>query len=129
MKIDRYFRLSEIPGTGVHCSLQGLFVGQIRLLEQTSIQGGRLEWRARPSNEIERDLRESYGLPLELTCKLSGLTEVGRALDRGDLVRAQITTLLLQFPDPPSEAKKARGFDEVVDLAKRLQASDLLERD
>ena len=80
MKFDRFFRLSNIPGAGVHCSPQGLFVGQTQLLERVRVEDGRLEWRVRPANELRRGLSKSYAIPIELKTKMSGLAAVARAL-------------------------------------------------
>jgi hypothetical protein len=113
----------------VHCSLQGLFVGQTPLLERVRVQNGRVGWRPRADREITHELGESYGMPIELASKMSGVAAVARALDREDLVHAKIATLLLRFPDPPSAAELQTSFDDIVELAKTLRASELLSRD
>ena len=50
-------------------------------------------------------------------------------VDRGNLAQAQISTLLLEFPDPPNVIEGNPSIDEIVGLAKRLHASDLLIRE
>jgi hypothetical protein len=128
MKFERFFRLSDTPGTGVHCSLQGLFVGQTPLLERNRVQNGNPKWRPRADREITRELGKSYGIPIELASKMSGVAAVARALDREDLVHAQIATLLLRLPDPPKATESRTGFANIVELAKALHTSDLLSR-
>jgi hypothetical protein len=127
--LDRFFRLSDVPGLGVRCSPEGLFVGQTQLLERVCIQNGRLEWRVRPAGAIERDLGKNYGMPIEVSAKMSGIAAVARALDDEDIVQAQITALLLEFPDPPEAIESNSDPFNIVDLAKRLHASNLLNRD
>jgi hypothetical protein len=46
-----------------------------------------------------------YGLPVEFGSKIDGLTAVARALSRGDFMYAQIATLHLEIPDPPTMKK------------------------
>jgi hypothetical protein len=80
-------------------------------------------------SDINRDLSECYGLPIEFTPKIGGLAAVSRALNRGDLLHAQIATLHLQIPDPPSLTKSLQNAEEIIDLARQLQASGLLKAD
>lgn len=61
--------------------------------------------------------------------KNGGLAAVSRALNRGDLLHAQIATLHLQIPDPPPPTKSPQNAQEIVDLARQLQASGLLKED
>ncbi|MGD0763157.1 MAG: AHH domain-containing protein [Roseiarcus sp.] len=119
----RFFRLSE---GGVQCGEDGLFVGSTPLLLRSSRPSGGDSWVVRPSDELERDLGASYGLPIDVAAKHGGLTGVARALERGDLALAKIAAVLLQFPDPPSLAKGAppRGS---VELAAQLFESGLLK--
>jgi len=129
MKFERFFRLSDSPGAGVHCSLQGLFVGEIQLLERTRMQNGHSVWRVRLDREIASELGKSYGIPVGLASKMSGIAAVARALERGDLVHAQIATLLLEFPDPPNVTESRSELSDIVELAKALRASELLSRE
>jgi hypothetical protein len=57
------------------------------------------------------------------------LAAVARALDRGDIVLAQIATLQLQIPDPPTLTKLASSTDDIMDLIRRLQRSGMLKAD
>ncbi len=119
----RFFRLSD---GGVQCGEDGLFVGTTPMLLRTPRPGGGDSWAARPSDELERDLSASYGLPIEIAAKRDGLTAVARALERGEMALAKIAALLLRFPDPPALAKgaPARGS---VELAAQLFESGLLK--
>ena len=126
-QIGQRFGLSHNRGDGIFCSEDGLFVGDVPLLKQS----GRASdlWQLRPISDLNRDLSRRYGLPIELDGKIGGLTAVARALNRGDLVHAQIAALHLRIPDPPSLAKSRRTTSEIMDLAYRLRASGLLKAD
>jgi hypothetical protein len=126
----RRFSLSNMPGAGISCGHDGLFVGAVPLLERRHGEGlsGCEEWQARHLPEINQDLSEHYGLPIEFGRKLGGLQAVARALSRGDLLHAQIVTLHLEIPDPPALGK-SQGSNEIVDLARQLHASGLLKED
>jgi hypothetical protein len=87
------------------------------------------KWRARPLDEINRELSMCYGVPVDFGAKVERLAAIARALDRGDLLHAHIATLHLQIPDPPLLAKGPRSAAELVALAKDLHASGMLERD
>ena len=79
-------------------------------------------------DELNRDLSNRYGVPVQFDAKLEALAAIARALDRGDLLHAHIATLHLQIPDPPPFAKATRSASELVALAKQLHASGLLKR-
>lgn len=130
MQFERYFRLADrAGGSGVCCNNQGLFIGETALLERADASDDRADWRPRPLADLNRDLARAYGLPVEFGAKIGGLATVARALGRGDLAYAQIATLLLQIPDPPSLTKSDPTSPESLDLARNLQASGLLNRD
>ncbi len=63
-------------------------------------RSGSGEWRPRPGEEIERALTEIYGVGIYAQRKTSGLAVVAEALNRGEVARAQVATLLLKLPDP-----------------------------
>jgi hypothetical protein len=103
-----------------------VFVGSVTLLERSRSQSEADQWQPRPVPDLNRDLSECYGLPIEFTPKTGGLAAVSRALNRGDLLHAQIATLHLQIPDPPPLTKSPQNAQEIVDLARQLRASGLL---
>jgi hypothetical protein len=127
--IGRSFALSNEPGPGVFCGEKGVFVGAVPLLEQAHDARGPDQWQPRPVSDLNRDLSRCYGLPVEFNRKIEGLAAVARALGRGDLLHAQIATLHLQIPNPPGLTKSAQTHGEIIDLARRLQASGLLKAD
>jgi hypothetical protein len=58
---------------------------------------------------------------------MSGLAAICRALNRGDLIHAQIATLHLQIPDPPRMEKSGPVGSSTSDLDHVLRASGLLK--
>jgi hypothetical protein len=126
-QLGRRFGLSNELGSGVWCGEGGVFVGAVPLLEQGYGRSGPDRWQPRPVFELNRDLSECYGLPIEFAPKISGLTSISRALNRGDILHAQISTLHLQIPDPPPLVKSRQTAGETIDLARQLQASGLLK--
>jgi hypothetical protein len=126
-QLGRRFGLSDIPGSGIFCGENGAFVADVPLLEQCHGPNGPKQWLPRPVNDLNGDLSQRYGLPVEINAKIAGLMSIARALDRGDLFHARIATLHLQIPDPPPLTKSAKTRSEIVDLARRLQCSGLLK--
>lgn len=122
------FRLSSRGGGGVFCDENGAFVGAVPLLARTR-SDGKEEWRARDCDDLSTEMSAQYGLPIGLSSKRGGLDVVARALGEGDLVRAQVATLLLGIPDPPSVSKGAPSRQEMIRLACDLHRSGLLKAD
>jgi hypothetical protein len=128
-QIGQRFGLSDKPGSGVSCSENGLFVGEVPILELTIGTNGSAQWQPRRMSDVNCDLSKRYGLPVELNAKTGELTAIARALGRGDLLCAQITTLHLRIPDPPPPTRSTQTASEIIDLARHLQASSLLKAD
>src|ERR1700744_4966510 len=98
------FRLTSRGKGGVFCDEGGAFVGAIPLLVRTR-GNGRVEWRPRDCDALSQEMSAQYGLPIDISLKKGGLTVIAKALNEGDLVRAQIATVLLGVPDPPYLSK------------------------
>jgi len=111
---------------GVQCGERGLFVGSTPMLWRSRGRDKRETWFVRQNDELDRELSEAYGLPIDVAAKREALANIARALTQGDLALAQIAALLLRFPDPPSLSKgtPARGSSE---LAERLIHGGLLK--
>lgn len=127
--IGRYFTLSDAPGGSVTCGTGGVFVGEVSLLQRSCPRSGFQQWEPRPVRDLNRDLSMRYGLPIDINIKTGGLIAIAGALNRGDLLHAQITTLHLQIPNPPPLTKSAHTTGDIVALARQLQASGLLKAD
>jgi hypothetical protein len=69
----RRFGLSEQRGHGVSCDQTALFVGAVPLLEPCRNCAGFQKWRPRPMDELNRDLSNRYGVPVQLDAKLEAL--------------------------------------------------------
>ena len=126
----RWFRLLPEPKPGgVSCGTDGLFVGAVPLLERISAWNGADEWQPRSGDELDRDLSALFDLPISCSRKAAGIAAVARALNKGDLVLAQITALHLQIPDLPPLAKATQTIADLVDLAVQLDKCGLLKAD
>lgn len=110
-------------GAGVICSKEGLLVGGVPLLEKRGAT-----WTPRQLDELNRDLSALYGLPVDCAGKRAGLIATSRALNEGEVAKAQIVTLHLRLPYPPHLAKGARlKAAEIALIARELQQSGLLK--
>ena len=63
-----------------------------------------------------------------MTSKMSGLNTISRALNDGDVARAQIATVLLGIPDPRSVPNGATEHNKLIKLIGELAWSGLLKR-
>ena len=70
-----------------------------------------------------------FGLPVDMSSKRGGLTVIAKALNEGDVVRAQIATVLLGVPNHPYLSKGAPSRQEMIKLASDLRRSGLLKAD
>jgi hypothetical protein len=122
-------RVFALRPEGVRCGADGLFVGSVPLLRRARDSYGREHWFVRPTTELDDELTERYGLPVDVTTKAGGMATVAKALDRGDLALAGIAAVLLQFPDPPPLEKSAPAAEDWARLAVELACSSLLKGD
>lgn len=129
VRIEQRFRLASEPNVGVRCDEGGFSVGGVPLFLQASLSNGDRAWRPLSAAEINEALGGVYGLPVDVAGKVVGLAGVARALDCGDVARAQILALHLRFPDPPDLSKAADNPRLVSELAGQLNASGLLKAD
>lgn len=128
--LNNWFRLSaKRTGSGIFCSSDGLFVGDVPLLERVRQKNGAEEWQPRRTADSNTDLDKLFGLPIECAGKIAGIAAVARALNRGDIALAQMAALHLQIPDPPLLTKSPHSPKEIVELALRLNASGMLKAD
>ena len=106
LSFARTFRLR--PGA-IECDTDGLRVGGVALLARDA-KGA---WARRDGGEINRELSERYGLPLDCERKGGALDAVAAALTNGGRARAQVGALLLLFPDPPTPSGvRADGLEK-----------------
>lgn len=125
----REFRLSS-PGTGrgVSCDENGAFLDAIPLLKRTQTSDGAF-WVARDCGEISEALGSYYDLPIDVSSKSAGLHAVARALNAGDIARAQILAVHLEFPDSPALLKSDASRDEIIGFIRELYLSRLIKQD
>jgi hypothetical protein len=125
--VDREFRLSPAgSGRGISCDANGAFIGTIPLLQRTDVNG-RHCWEPRDRERLSEQIGSQFGVPVDLTLKMNGLSTISRALNKGDIARAQIATVLLGIPDPPEVSKGECSRDETIKLIRNLYLSDLIK--
>src|SRR5580658_9066553 len=100
-------------GRGLSCDANGAFVGDIPLLKRSLIDR-RERWEPRDCAELSKAIGANFGLPIEMSSKMGGVRAISNALNDGDVARAQIATVLLGIPGPPSLAKTARSRSEMI---------------
>ena len=122
------YHLSPPGSGGVFCGEDGAFVGAIPLLARTR-RSGKDEWRPRDCDDLSQEMSAQYGLPVDMSSKRGGLRVIAKALNEGDVVRAQIAAVLLGVPDPPSLSKGAPSRKGMIKLASDLRWSGLLKAD
>jgi hypothetical protein len=96
--------LMSTPQPGVTCNAQGAYVGSVPLLQRQRDASGQESWVPRPIPELNADLKEHYGLPVDLSGKANGLAYIAGALNRGDVFRAQIAMQQMKLPSAPAPA-------------------------
>ena len=89
----REFRLSP-PGKreGVSCDEDGAFVGAIPLLKR-SAANGKDYWQPIDAEQLSAEFSSEFGLPVDMSRKMGGLKTIAKALNTGDVARAQIATV------------------------------------
>jgi hypothetical protein len=122
------FRLSPLGKGGISCDQGGAFVGAVPMLVRTH-KHGRDEWRPRDCDVLSKEMSAQYGLPVDMSSKTGGLRAIANAFNDGDMARAQVATLLLRIPNPPSLSKGAPSREELIKLAGELHWSGLLKAD
>lgn len=93
----RTFALSEC-GCGVSCDANGASIESVPLLKRTHTRGTFI-WLARDADAVSKELSAHFGLPIDVSLKTSALNAIARALNDGNIARAQLVTLHMQFPD------------------------------
>ncbi len=123
------FRLSP-PGSGrgVSCDESGAFVGTVPLLRKFEANG-RARWEPRDNNHLSKHLGTAFGIPIDIASKTGGLKAICNALNDGDVARAQIATVLLAIPDPPTLSKDVRSRGDMIKFIRDLYRSGMIKWD
>ncbi len=128
ISLSREFRLSPTTGgSGISCDASGAFIGSIPLLKR-GWAGADQAWEPHDTDDLSRELSLRFGLPIDVSSKANGLSAIARALNAGDIARAQIATLLLQFPDPSRLAKSTSPRDDLIAFVRELHWSGFLAK-
>lgn len=112
-------------GEGVSCGADGVFVGDVPLLQPPG--AGNSLWSVRPLVELNKELSARYRLQIDIASKAGSLGLITAALNRGDMAMAAIAAVQMQIPDPPPLAKGSENLDEVRRRVQELVRSGLLK--
>jgi len=124
----RAFSLAaERSSDAVSCGADGVFVGDVPLLQAIDGASANPQWVVRTVPELNDELSTQYGLPIDVAAKANALALIAAAFNRGDLAMAAIATVQMQFPDPPPLAKGRETDDEIARRALELHRSRLLK--
>ncbi len=124
----RAFTLAaERSSDAVSCGADGVFVGDVPLLQAINGASANPQWVVRTVPELNDELSTQYGLPIDVAAKANALALIAAAFNRGDLAMAAIATVQMQFPDPPPLAKGRETDDEIARRALELHRSRLLK--
>jgi hypothetical protein len=124
--LTREFRLSA-PGSGrgVSCDANGAFIGAISLLQRTNMHGEE-RWEPRDCEDLSKQLASEFDLPIDMLSKVGGLKAICNALNEGDVARAQIATVLLGIPEPPTLSNGVHTRDEMMKFIRDLHWSRMI---
>ncbi len=127
---NRFFKLSLPVGqSGLSCDATGAFIEDIPLLKREGEDGSDSAWIARSTDELSEEIGARYGLPVDLSSRVEGLDAIARALNTGEVARAQMATVLLAFPEVPTLSKGALSSDALEQFARELYRGGLLKAD
>jgi hypothetical protein len=122
----RGFSLTAKRGArGVSCDADGVFVGDIPLLQRPGTESP--FWSVRPVAELNKELTIRYRLPIDITSKAGAFALIAHALNRGDFAMAAIAAVQMQFPNPPPLANGVEPSDATMRRAVELHRSGLLK--
>jgi hypothetical protein len=122
----RAFSLAAKRGAcGVSCDADGVFVGDIPLLQRPGAESP--FWSVRPVAELNKELTTRYWLPIDITSKAGAFALIVHALNRGDFAMAAIAAVQMQFPNPPPLANGMEPSDATMRRAVELHRSGLLK--
>jgi hypothetical protein len=124
----REFHLSPRGRGGISCDEGGVFVGAIPFLHQLR-RSSKDEWQPRDCDGLSEQMSAHYGLPIDMSPKTGGLKAIAKALNEGDVARAQIATVLLGVPDPLPLSKGASSRQRMIGLICDLHWSGMLKWD
>ncbi|MGD0193182.1 MAG: hypothetical protein ABSD74_20800 [Rhizomicrobium sp.] len=96
---------------GVACDADGAFVDAIPLLKGAPADAANI-WMARGTRELSSELSRRFGVPIDMTAKTAGLNAIARALNAGDIVRAQLLMVHPDIREPPGLSKSRTPDDD-----------------
>lgn len=85
---------------GVSCDADGAFLGAIPLLEKRGDN-----WRVRSVAALNKQFSARFGVLVDFTSKLDGLTVIASALNNKNIVKARIAAVQLRLPEIPIRSR------------------------
>lgn len=127
--LTREFRLSPPgKGQGLSCAENGAFLDAIPLLKRSRASGKEC-WEPIDSEQLSEQISSQFGLPIDISRKTGWLKVIAKALNSGDLARAQIATVLLGVPDRPPLSKGTRSQSDMIKFIRDLHWSGMIKAD
>lgn len=111
----------------VSCNVNGLFIGDVAVLQKQVLVGAHAHWTVRSIAELNDELTTCYRLPADIASKTSALGLIAHAFNRGDLAMAAIAAVQMQFPNPPRLAKVPETPSDIARRAAELFRGGLLK--
>ena len=125
----REFRLSPAgSGRGISCDAGGAFIGSTPLLKRVMAKN-RESWAPRSNDELSNAISSDLGLPIDMSSRAGGLNAISRALNDGDIARAQVATVLLAVPEPPTISEGGDAHGGLIKFIRELHQSNLIKAD
>lgn len=97
-------------------------------MKRTNLHG-KDRWEPRNHQQLSKQLSSDFGFPIHLSSKRGGLKAIANALNEGNVVRAQIATVLLAIPDPPPRSKGVGSRSDVIKFIRDLHWSGIIKWD
>lgn len=125
--MDRTFGLAPSGSRrGISCQTDGAYIGNVPLLTRSQANG-RGHWEPRECAALSHHVSTEFGVPIDLSSKMKGLKAIARALNEGDVARAQVAAVLLGIPDPPPRSASAQSRVAMIKLIRELAWSGLIK--
>lgn len=126
MSLAREFRL--LAGTGLSCDARGALIGTIPLLKRIRTEDREI-WIPRSCCELSEEISSHWDIPIDMTSKVEGLRVIAHALNEGNIARAQVATVLLAIPEPPSMKKGVSSRSDLMKFIRDLHWSGMIKGD
>jgi hypothetical protein len=123
-----WYRLADRSDpTGLSCDELGVSLGRVPLLRRLPNHPDRPRWASRDAHDLNMALSSAYGFPIDIARKVAALNAISDALNKKELVLAQLLALHLCLPELPTLSKVGRAEQVSETLAVHLHRSGILD--